>query len=172
MSTGRDHGSWTWSSFWTTRVHGPGHVPLFDTRVHGSHFERRGHGPWTRVECTELYCSFLSCFISPRWAWVTSSPYPTEPFVPTRGRPCTTQPTADTAKFNPTQAMDGPDPCASLLHRLTQWRKSGSKSRGTPGQGPKGRTSGRSLEARRADRGRSSWEGCACPHHRGAVGEL
>jgi len=47
----------------------------------------------------------------------------------------------------------------------TQWRKSGSKSRGTlQGEAPKCRTSGRGLDAR-AERGRGSCGGHVPPPH-------
>ena len=46
-----------------------------------------------------------------------------------------------------------------IMLLMTQWRKSGSKAGGTPGRGPKGGTSGRSLEVCRAERWRGSWGG-------------
>jgi len=47
---------------------------IFDTRVHGRHFECRGHGPWKRVVCIELYCSFLSVTDGPHLTQCGLSP--------------------------------------------------------------------------------------------------
>jgi len=61
--------------------------------------------------------------------------------------------------------------CAAGCYDV-QWRKYGSKSGGHQAR-PKGRTSGRSLEARRGERERGPWGGdVPRPHQLGGMGAL